>query len=258
MKKIKLSFAIVTYNNSEIICNNINCILKNIPNDYAYEFYIIDNNSNDNTVEILKKIKGNIKIIKLNNNMGFGYAHNTIIDNIDSKYHFVINPDILIEDQDQIRKMIRYLENNEEIGLLSPLILNEDLSVQYLCKTNPTVFDMLIRRLSPSLFKQRQEMYTMKETGYNKIMKLEYATGSFMVFRTEIFKKLKGFDDSFFMYLEDADVTRRVNQISMAVFFPQARVIHAWERSAHKSVKYAIITLKSMFTYFNKWGWKIV
>ncbi|MNF08833.1 hypothetical protein D3C80_2093510 [compost metagenome] len=60
------------------------------------------------------------------------------------------------------------------------------------------------------------------------------------------------------MYLEDADITRRVNQISKAVFFPEARIIHAWERGAHKSVKLAIITIKSMITYFRKWGWKMI
>ena len=258
MEKIKLSFAIVTYNNSKIIHNTINNILRNIPDDYIYKLYIIDNDSKDNTVEIVKQIQGNIEVSELKKNMGFAYGHNTIINNIESKYHFVVNPDITIEDQDQIRKMIEYLENNENVGLLSPLILGEDFSIQYLCKTDPTVFDMFIRRISPNIFKQRQDKYTMKETGYDKIIKLEYATGSFMVFRTDSFKKLKGFDDSFFMYLEDADITRRLNQISTAVFFPHARVIHTWERSAHKSIKYAIITLKSMATYFNKWGWKII
>jgi hypothetical protein len=97
----------------------------------------------------------------------------------------------------------------------------------------------------------------MKETGYNKIMRLDYASGSFMVFRSDIYKELKGFDDSFFMYLEDADITRRVNQISKAIFYPEARVIHAWERSGHKSLKFAKITIQSMIIYFNKWGWKL-
>jgi GT2 family glycosyltransferase len=142
--------------------------------------------------------------------------------------------------------------------MLSPLVLSQDLSIQYLCKKNPTVFDMVIRRISPNIFKKRQDKYIMKESGYNKIIKLDYATGSFMVFRTEIYKELKGFDDSFFMYLEDADITRRVNQISKVEFYPDARVIHAWERKGHKSFKFALITVHSMIVYFNKWGWKFI
>lgn len=258
MKHIDLSLAIVTYNNSRIIEDTVRSIVNNIPEEYSYKLYIIDNNSTDNTVELVKDIKGNIEVVELGVNKGFGYGHNAIIDVVNSKYHFVVNPDITIENSDQIRIMVEYFEENKDVGMLSPLILSQDLSIQYLCKTNPTVFDMLIRRVSPNLLKKRQDKYIMKETGYDKIMQLEYASGSFMIFRTDIYKKIKGFDESFFMYLEDADITRRVNQISKAIFFPNARVIHAWERSSHKSFKYAKITIQSMIVYFKKWGWKFI
>lgn len=258
MEQVDLSLAIVTYNNSRIIEDTVRSVVDSIPICYSYKLYIIDNDSKDNTIDIVRGINGNIEIIKLDLNKGFGYGHNAILNVINSKYHFVINPDIKIEDSNQIKKMIEYLDNNPNIGLLSPLILSPDLSIQYLCKTNPTVFDMLVRRISPNIFQQRQDKYVMKETGYNKIMRLDYATGSFMVFRTDIYKELKGFDDAFFMYLEDADITRRVNQISNAIFFPEANVIHTWERSSHKSYKFAKITVQSMFIYFNKWGWKFI
>jgi hypothetical protein len=257
MAHIDLSLAIVTYNNSMIIEDTVRSVVENIPAEYSYKVYIIDSDSKDNTLDLVREVKGNIEIIELGINKGFGYGHNAIIDVINSEYHFVVNPDIKIENSDQIKRMIEYLEKNPDVGLLSPLILNPDLSIQYLCKTNPTVFDMCIRRISPNLFKQRQNKYVIKESGYKTIMKLDYATGSFMVFRTNIYKELKGFDDAFFMYLEDADITRRVNQISKAIFYPGARVIHTWERSGHKSFKFAKITLRSMIVYFNKWGWKL-
>ncbi|MUK87415.1 glycosyltransferase [Ornithinibacillus sp. L9] len=257
MEQIDLTLAIVTYNNSSIIEDTVKSVVENIPTNYSYKLYIIDNDSIDNTLDLVRKNKGNIEIVELGVNKGFGYGHNAILDIINSKYHFIINPDIKIENSDQIKKIVEYLDNNQDVGMLSPLILSPDLSIQYLCKINPTVFDMLIRRISPNLFKQRQNKYVMKESGYNRIMRLDYATGSFMVFRTDIYKKLKGFDDAFFMYLEDADITRRVNQISKAIFYPEARVIHAWERSGHKSFKFARITVQSMIIYFNKWGWKL-
>lgn len=258
MKQFDLTLAIVTYNNSRIIEDTVRSVVENIPNDYSYKLYIIDNDSKDNTLDLVRKIKGNIEIIQLGVNKGFGYGHNAILEVLNSKYHLVVNPDIKIENSDQIKKMIHYLDNNPEVGMLSPLILSPDLSIQYLCKTNPTVFDMLIRRMSSNLFKQRQDKYVMKESGYNRIMRLDYASGSFMVFRTSIFKELKGFDDAFFMYLEDADITRRVNERYKAIFYPEARVIHTWERSSHKSLKFARITVQSMITYFNKWGWKLI
>lgn len=258
LEQVDLSLAIVTYNNSRIIENTVKSIVSNIPSEFSYKLYIIDNDSTDNTIDIIKGIKGNIEILELGVNYGFGYGHNKILDIINSKYHFVVNPDITIENIDQIRKMVEFLDANIYVGMLSPLILSPISEIQYLCKTNPTIFDMLIRRLSPNLFPKRQDKFVMKQTGYNKTMNIDYASGCFMVFRTGIFKELMGFDEEFFMYLEDADITRRVNQISKTVFYPEARIIHAWERGAHKSMKLAVVTIKSMITYFRKWGWKII
>lgn len=93
----------------------------------------------------------------------------------------------------------------------------------------------------------------MKETGYDKPFEVEYATGCFMFFRTEIFKQLKGFDEHIFLYLEDADITRRVNQISKTIFYPYNYVIHDWQRGAHKNLKLMWINVKSAIWYFWKW-----
>jgi GT2 family glycosyltransferase len=254
-EKIDLSLAIVTYNNSKIIEDTIKSVVGNIPKELSYKFYVVDNNSTDNTVNIIREIDANIEIIA-NENKGFGHGHNQVIDLINSRYHFVVNPDIRLEDADQIRKMVKFLDDNQDVGMMSPLILNPDHTIQYVCKTNPTVFDMMIRRISSKLFPARQDRFVLKETGYNKIMKIDFASGSFMVFRTDLFKQIGGFDDDFFMYLEDADITRRVNQVSMAVFYPEAQVIHLWGREGHKKIKYALITVASMKTYFKKWGWK--
>jgi GT2 family glycosyltransferase len=255
-EQLDLSLAIVTYNNAEIIEDTVKSIIDSIPTEYKYKLYIIDNNSSDKTIDIVKKIKGNIEIIELKVNKGFGYGHNAILKNLNSKYHLVVNPDIAIENDEQIKKMVGFMNDNEDVGMMSPLIVNPELTVQYLCKINPTIFDMLIRRISPNFFPKRQDRYVMRNTGYNQIMNIEYASGCFMFFRTDIFKKIKGFDDNFFMYLEDADITRRVNKISKAKFFPQARVIHVWERGSHNSLKLALITVKSMIVYFRKYGLK--
>ncbi|QHT48025.1 glycosyltransferase family 2 protein [Bacillus sp. SB49] len=256
-EKVILSLAIVTYNNENIIEETIESIISNIPNDMEYKLYIIDNNSSDDTLKIAKKIAGSIEIIALKDNKGFAHGHNIIKDKIRSDYHIVVNPDITIQTENDLRKIISYMEQNEEVGLLSPKILNTDLSIQYLCKQNPTVFDMMIRRISPNLFPSRQARYILKSTGYNQIMSVDYASGCFMVFRSDVYLSINGFDERFFMYLEDADITRRVNQVSKAIYYPEAKVIHAWERGGHKSFKLALITLKSMKIYFKKWGWKL-
>jgi len=247
-----ISLSIVTYNNGDIIEKTIKSLISHLENKLGYILYVIDNNSKDDTVKKVQSCNGNIVLIRNNKNLGFGTAHNIILDKLDSKYHIVINPDITIVN-DVIIEMFEYMENNKEIGLLTPLVRYPDGKIQYLCKRNPTVTDLFIRLIFPNSFKKRQDYFTMKETGYNKPFEVEYATGCFMFFRTEIFKQVKGFDEHIFLYLEDADITRRVNQISKTIFYPYNYVVHDWQRGAHKSLKLMWINVKSAMWYFWKW-----
>lgn len=247
-----ISLSIVTYNNEAIIEKTIEILISHLENKLSYVLFVIDNNSKDDTVKKVQSCNGNIVLIRNNKNLGFGAGHNIILDKIDSKYHIVINPDITIVN-DVISEMYEYMENNKEIGLLTPLVKHPDGDIQYLCKRNPTVTDLFIRLVLPNNFKKRQDYFTMKETGYDKPFEVEYATGCFMFFRTEIFKQLKGFDEYIFLYLEDADITRRVNQISKTIFYPYNYVIHDWQRGAHKNLKLMWINVKSAIWYFWKW-----
>ena len=247
-----ISLSIVTYNNEAIIEKTIEILISHLENKLSYVLFVIDNNSKDDTVKKVQSCNGNIVLIRNNKNLGFGAGHNIILDKIDSKYHIVINPDITIVN-DVISEMYEYMENNKEIGLLTPLVKHPDGDIQYLCKRNPTVTDLFIRLVLPNNFKKRQDYFTMKETGYDKPFEVEYATGCFMFFRTEIFKQLKGFDEHIFLYLEDADITRRVNQISKTIFYPYNYVIHDWQRGAHKNINLMWINVKSAVWYFWKW-----
>lgn len=252
-----ISIGIVTYNNSKIIEKTINSIVKNIEDKCEYIIYIFDNNSNDNTVELIKKLNGNICVIETKENRGFGAGHNKALGIINSKYHIIVNPDIIIENN-CIIEMLEYMDKNTDVGMLTPLIKYPNGEIQYLCKQHPTVLDQAIRLLCKNKFKKRQAYYTMLDTGYNKEFKVPYASGCFMFLRTDIFKRINGFDENFFMYMEDADITRRVNEISKTIFYPYNYVIHEWARGSHKNKKLMMISLQSSFYYFKKWGLKII
>ena len=77
-----------------------------------------------------------------------------------------------------------------------------------------------------------------------------------MLFRSSVFERIQGFDSRYFMYMEDADITREVNSVSNSIFFPEAKITHSWQRNNHRKLKYILISVKSMCLYFNKWGWK--
>jgi GT2 family glycosyltransferase len=256
---MKISISLVTYNNSKVIEKCINSIF-NITNNIDFEIIIIDNNSSDNTVKIIKNNFKNVKLIKNDKNIGFGAAHNIAIKLGKGKYHLVINPDIIFT-ENIIEKLINFMEENSDVGLVSPKIVFPDGTIQYLCKRSPCLFDLCIRRFTPgfiqSLFKKRIDYFEMRETGYNKIMDVPYLSGSFMLFRRSILEEISGFDERFYMYAEDADITQRAAEISRTVFYPYTSVIHLWERGSHKNIKLLFISLVSTAKYFNKWGWKI-
>ena len=256
-KTVSLSFAIVTHNNQDIIEKVINSIIQSIDNQYPFKIFIVDNESTDNTIKNVQKIcNPHIEVI-LSRNKGFGFGHNQVLNQLESEYHFIVNPDIQIKDKTSLNTMINIMNDDPTVGLLSPLILNEDGSIQYLFRKSPTILDAAIRFAGDKVLKKRQEKFVNLETGYNKVLPIENASGSFMLIRTEVFQKIQGFDERFFMYYEDTDLTRKVNEISSAMFVPTATVIHRWERANGRQIKFIFIMLQSLVKYMMKWGWKL-
>ena len=251
--------SIVTYNNQSIIEDTIRTILTYTDN-VNYKIVIHDNNSTDNTIKIIKNIKTDkIEIIDSKTNYGFGYGHNQVLKKYEADYYIIYNPDLRLKNN-IIKELFDYMQENTDIGMVTPKITYENGEIQYLCKENPTVFDLFFRRFLPKClkksFKKRSDYYEMRQTGYNKIFQIPYATGCFMFFRRNVLKRINGFDDEFFMYLEDADITRRANEVAPCVFYPYGSVEHLWGKGSHKSLYLTWINIKSAIYYFNKWGWK--
>ena len=98
----------------------------------------------------------------------------------------------------------------------------------------------------------------MQDMDYKKTFPVPFAQGSFLVIRTELFRQLGGFDERYFLYMEDADLCRRVNEVSELRYCPKAEVIHKWGKGSHKNFKLFCIHVKSMIAYFGKWGWKLI
>jgi hypothetical protein len=254
-----VSISIVTFNNEKIIKQCLQSFFKNTNNN-DFELIVVDNNSSDNTVKIIEENIKNARLIKNKINIGFGAAHNIAIKMGRGKYHLVLNPDIIFK-ENTIEKLITFMEENPDVGLVSPKIIFPDGTIQYLCKRLPCLFDLAVRRFTPgfiqNLFKKRIDYFEMKDTTYDEIMDVPYLSGSFMFFRKSVLDKVEGFDENYFMYFEDLDITRRVSKISRTVFYPYTSVIHLWRRDSHKNIKLFFISLISTAKYFNKWGWKI-
>ncbi len=252
MDNVFLSVAIVTYNNGDKAVGACRSILK-YTKKYNLKLYVIDNASTDDTVKLLSGIDG-VQIIKQNKNLGFGKAHNEALGLNLGKYHFVVNPDIIIN-SDVLSDMADVMEENSDIVLSMPQILNTDGTIQYLPKETPDFKRLFGGRLAPisKKFSDIRKEYTWENRELNGITDINFCSGCFFCIRSEIFKKLSGFDERYFMYLEDADLTLRAKTFGRVVIIPHIKVTHEWKRESAKSLKYFLIHICSCLKFLFKW-----
>jgi GT2 family glycosyltransferase len=190
--------------------------------------------------------------------MGYGAAHNIAIrESIyhDVPFHLVINPDIILT-REALDAMLQFIAQHPEVGSLMPRVTYPDGQIQRLCKLLPTPLDVFGRRFLPAQWMQRRnQTYEMHASGYDRIMNVPYLSGCFMLLRTQAVQQARLFDERFFMYPEDMDLTRRIHRDYLTVFFPHATIIHNHEKASYKSLKMLWIHMVNMCRYFNKWGW---
>lgn len=246
--------SIVIYKNStEMIIRVISSTLKSNIN----HLYIIDNSPIDLTTRIIPNDDRLIYIFT-GANIGYGAGHNIAIKKsiaIGATYHLIINPDIYFE-KNVIFELVKYMDLNQNIGLIMPKITYPNGQIQYLCKLIPTPFDLIFRRFLPkSYFPKDKDRFQLKFTNYDKIMDVPYLSGCFMLLRIKVLKEVGLFDERFFMYPEDIDLTRRIHEKYRTVYFPEVSIIHDHARESYKSFRMLLIHIKNIIIYFNKWGW---
>ncbi len=255
----RLNISIVLYHNRE---EQIKKAIESVLNtDLNITLYLVDNSSTDSLRE-LERIDKRIVYIFNNSNLGFGKAHNiTLKKSIEKNipYHLVLNPDVYFE-KGVLEELYDFMENNKDVGLVMPKVLYPNGNIQYLCKLLPTPLDLFGRRFLnfgpfKKIVEKRNEVYELRFTGYDKIMEVPYLSGCFMFIRTEVLKKVGLFDERFFMYLEDTDLSRRIHRVAKTIYYPYVHVYHEYGKGSYKSLKLLYYHIKSAIKYFNKYGW---
>ena len=155
---------------------------------------------------------------------------------------------------DIISNMARFLDENEDVGMLSPEIRFPDGRMQILGKKIPQPQYLIASRLRGDEPSKLLREYAMMDEDMSSPVEIQNATGCFMFIRTSLFKQLGGFDKRYFMYFEDCDLTRSVNKVSKVLYYPYATVYHEWGRESKKNMKLKFIQLNSMLKYYSKWG----
>ena len=233
-----LSIIIVNYNVKEFLQNLIHSIEKASTN-LTKEIIIIDNASDDGSVEFIKEKFPQIKLIANQTNLGFGKANNIGLKQAAGKYILLINPDTLVA-EDTFEKMIQFFENNPDAGLAGCKILNPDGTLQLACRRSfpgPWTSFTKVTGLS-TLFPNSKifARYNLTYLDENKTCEVDAISGSFMMMRKEVFEKVGGFDEQFFMYGEDLDLCYRIQKAGVKVFYVHStQIIHYKGESTRRS-----------------------
>lgn len=246
-----ITASLVIYHNSR---REINTLLDSVLRSPIDKLYIIDNSRHD-LYRTLEQRSPRICYIH-NINDGYGAAHNIAMREairLRAKYHIVINPDIYFS-EGTIESLIKYMDNHKDIGWVMPKILYPSGEVQHLCKLLPTPYDLIIRRFLPSkLLGRVRDKFNPKIS--DRELNMPYLSGCFMFLRVSALRKVGLFDERFFMYGEDLDLSRRMHRQYKTIYYPGAAVVHAHRAESYHSGKMLWVHIENIAIYFNKWGW---
>lgn len=257
MSAVKVSASIVSYGGFDDVVRCVESLLE-YTTGCDVEIYLIDNASPDATgARLAEKYAGcdNITVILNEKNLGYGGGHNKCLPLIKSDYHFVVNPDIKI-DTDVLSGMAGWLAEHPETAIATPRLLFLNGEIQNIAKRRPTVMALLARQLPFGFLKKYENYYLMLDKSLTEPTEVQFCSGCFFAMPTAVFKKIGGFDEKYFMYVEDADITRKAMAEGKAMYLPQFFVYHAWNRKTRRSAKHFFMQIKSMLRYFKKWGFR--
>lgn len=232
----------------------------------SFHGVIVDNHSNDG-VESLAQMFPQFSVIQQTKNRGFGASHNRGFRSCDARYFFILNPDTFFQKgQCLVSRLYRFMEEHDKVGIVAPKLLYPDGSLQYSCRRFPLFLQPLYSRTrlgERGSGKRIADHFFMKDFDHASLRLVDWVLGSAMLVRTSVFNEIGGFDERFWMYVEDTDLCRRVWEAGHLVyFFPEVALEHALQRLSAKEKgvipslmknRYAWEHLSSWLKYFWKW-----
>ncbi len=253
---IDLSIIIVSYNVKEFLQNLLQSINKSA-GKLNVEVIVVDNASEDGTIESIAERFPEVKIIANETNVGFGKANNQAMKIAKGKYFLLINPDTIVR-EDTFTKMINFFESTPEAGMAGCKVLNPDGTLQLPCRRSfpgPWVSFTKISGLSKVFPKSKLfAKYNLTYLDENKTYTVDAISGSFMFLRREVYEKTAGFDEQFFMYGEDLDFCYRVKESGYKIYYyPETEIIHyKGESTKRSSIDETRVFYKAMSLFVEK------
>jgi len=229
-----LSIIIVNYNTGRLLSNCIGSIRKNCQS-LDTEIIVVDNNSLDESVALVRKDLSGIEFILNDLNLGFAKANNQALQVARGEFILFLNPDTVIL-PGALEKTLEFIEKTPDAGIVGCKILNPDGSLQYSCRSFPSFWNYFFESFFLyKLFPNNRWMgkFYMTDFSYDRVEEVEVVLGAFMMCRKKILDEVGYFDERFFIYSEETDLCYRMKEHQKKVYFyPGAQIIHHGRASA--------------------------
>ena len=253
---IDLTILIVNWNTRERTLACIDSIRRHCPVDHKVQIIVIDNASDDGSVEAIAKISGDVQLIENAENIGFGRANNAGLQHSLGRFVLFLNSDTEIT-ATTIKDLINEFDTHPEITAFGCKILGYDDAPQHSVRGHPSLGAYLHSDTflgAFGLFKGAHERYRRKNFEFDRWQEIEVAMGAALAIRRDVVEQMQGFDPDFFMYFEEADLCRRIDNAGFRLAYsPVPVVYHVGGASSRKNkAKMMLAVRQSMFIYFRK------
>jgi GT2 family glycosyltransferase len=226
-KQLDLSVIIVNFNTGKFVSRCLDFLRKNPPHG-SHEIFVVDNDSTDNSVQLIREHYPEVRLIRNSSNFGFSYANNQAIGRSSGRYILVLNPDTVVT-KSALDEMIRFMDTHPDAGVGGAKILNFDGSIQYSCRRFPTLLYVFFGRQSVFLkflpSNRISEQYLMMNEDYTKDIEVDWVFGASMILRREALKEVGIFDEDYFIFVEDTDLCYRMRKKGWKVYFISNAVV---------------------------------
>lgn len=193
-------------------------------------------------------------------NGGFGSGHNRVLKDRSERYLLILNPDVEL-DREALREAVVCLESNVEVVAVNPYCQRSDGSREYLCKRYPTMVDLLLRGLPFAglrrVFHRRLARYEYHDIDPRAAANVELLSGACLMCRQSDFAAVESFDERFFMYFEDFDLSKRLSPRGQLLFLPSMKIVHHGGFAATKGLRHIAWFTRSALRFFTIHGWRL-
>ena len=201
-----------------------------------------------------------ISLLKPDSNRGYGAGHNLAMAKATSQFHLILNPDVELA-PDALKLALATLRNQQDIALLAPQGFSPSGEPEFLAKAYPSVWVLGLRSLAPRGLKTRSggplARYELRETSSETTLRsITLASGCCMWVRRAVFDEVGGFDESYFLYFEDYDLSMKLARKGALVEHRDIRIVHHGGDASRKGFQHIRWFVRGAARFFNRWGWR--